>query len=288
MADDSLLGGGSEVPVVPAEADAGNQLITDSNLTPSEGGFDWRSSLPTEYADNPALADIPDYGTMVKNYVNAQSRLGSSINLPGAEATPEEISAFHRKLGVPETAEGYKDAFTSAGMSLEGEGTLALVEAARAEGITPAAFVNLLSKYNEITGDMIAVDNAAREASTQDASKILRAEWGADYDKELGLAQQVVKTFGDDEFTSALAASGAGNSPAVIKAFAAIGAALANGGFIDGSTVGALSKQDATAQANALMATPAYLNSQDPGHKSAMEQVENLFKIAYPGTISSV
>ena len=283
MADESILGGASEPvadapePIVPAE---GINISLPLDGAPSS--FDFREAIPAEYRDQACLQDIPDYGTMVKNYVNAQAKIGTNLNVPGADASPEQKQEFYQKLGVPETADGYKESFTAGGFEFEGEGTKRLVEKARTNGITPAALIELVKEYNEITGGAgdLSGEEIAPAFNSDDTINSLRQEWGADYDRSLGLAQQVVKSY--PGLADGLASSGAGNDPAVIKAFAAIGASMANSGLIDGAAVGAISREDALSKADALMATPAYQNSSDPAYKTTFAEVQRLFEQAYP------
>ena len=65
---------------------------------------DWRDSLPQEMRDSPVIKDIPDLGTLVKNYENTKSMVGNSIRLPtGPESLlgPLELPCAGRFLRMP-------------------------------------------------------------------------------------------------------------------------------------------------------------------------------------------
>src|SRR3546814_10894878 len=68
---------------------------------------DWRTEI-----SEPGLRRVAEKFTspaeVVKSYAALQSRLGRSVVKPGPDAAPEEIAAYRRQLGVPESAAGYE------------------------------------------------------------------------------------------------------------------------------------------------------------------------------------
>lgn len=51
--------------------------------------------------------NVKDVKGLAKQAYEQSKLLGNAIRLPGANATPEEIAAYHEKLGVPKTIEDY-------------------------------------------------------------------------------------------------------------------------------------------------------------------------------------
>ena len=256
-------------------------ILDSNNPTPETStstteSFDFRSGIPSEYAEEACLKDIPDYGTMVKNYVHAQKAIGGMVKIPGQDATPEELASFHSKMGVPENIEDYDKALDGETWS---EGSEPLKEAFKKAGLT----VNQVKILREGLGEVQAGLSTKNEANAQNILNNLRVEWGSDMDKNLGLAKQTVATFGGEELAKSLESSGAGNDPVLIKTFAAIGKALASEGLIDGSNHGAVTKDAALQQAETLMADKAYSNTSDPRHSQVTSEVTRLYQIAYPG-----
>lgn len=250
--------------------------------TPAPVDFDFRSHIPSEYAEEACLKDIQDMPGLVKSYVHAQKAMGSNIVIPGEDATPQDLAAFHQKLGAPEAVDGYSEGLNSLGVD-PAAGSMPRIAAKALElGMSKSQLSGIVGEYGAILSEM---DNQ-NAANANVVMETLRGDWGAEYDNKLGLAQQVVQSFGGEDLIAALEASGAGNNPAVIKAFSAIGASLASEGIIDGSAVGAMTKQDAVTQADALMVTEAYLKESDPGHTQAMAEVQRLLSIAYPESTS--
>ena len=67
---------------------------------------DWRAAI-----GEPGLRRVAEKfaspAEVVKSYAALQSRLGRSVVKPGPDAGPEELAAYRRQLGVPDSAEGY-------------------------------------------------------------------------------------------------------------------------------------------------------------------------------------
>lgn len=66
--------------------------------SPPAPGSDWRAAIPSEFADAASLKDIPDVGTLAKNYVHAQQLIGNSVRKPGPDASAEDKQAFIEKM----------------------------------------------------------------------------------------------------------------------------------------------------------------------------------------------
>lgn len=49
----------------------------------------------------------PDQNKLVEMYKNLESQMGSRVKIPGEEATPEERNNFYKKIGRPDSPEGY-------------------------------------------------------------------------------------------------------------------------------------------------------------------------------------
>lgn len=84
--------------------------VNYSNFVNEDGSFNenWINLVPEEIRGENSLKAIPDFGTMAKNYVNAQKMVGADkIVLPGKNAKPEDWDSVYNKLGRPEKPDGY-------------------------------------------------------------------------------------------------------------------------------------------------------------------------------------
>lgn len=73
---------------------------------PQEPG-DWRTSITDESAQKFAEKS-PDLNHLVSRALDMQGKLSQAIVRPGQDATEEQIAAYRKQIGVPETEEGYE------------------------------------------------------------------------------------------------------------------------------------------------------------------------------------
>lgn len=159
-------------------------------------------------------------GDLAKAAQNAESLIGKSVQLPGADAKPEDWQKVFRRLGAPETPDGY---------------TLALPEGV-AEGVIDAEFgtkfkdvavkAGLTPSQAKAVHDFIALGtveqvqanaNAQAEAATK-ATEALEKAWGGKVGSEpfngaLQHAMRAINGLGGDDLTKALIAKGVLSAP---------------------------------------------------------------------------
>lgn len=206
--------------------------------SPSNGGAgeDWRSGIA-----EPGLRRVAEKFTspaeVVKSYAALQSRLGRSVVKPGPDAGPEEVAAYRRQLGVPESIEDYEVRRPEdlpaalqtdpAGEALQRDFLQAMHEAGASNEVVQKA---IDWYYGSVTQSLEQQAQTAAERRAE-AEASLRQEWGGDHDRNLTFAQRAVRSFGDDtffEFLEGQEVDGVklGDHPAFVRAFAAIGRAM--------------------------------------------------------------
>lgn len=73
---------------------------------PKAEDFDWRTLITDPDAKKEAERTT-DLDAVFKRVVGLRKELSSSIKVPGKDAEDEEVAAFHKAIGVPESAEDY-------------------------------------------------------------------------------------------------------------------------------------------------------------------------------------
>ena len=214
--------------------------MSDTPATPEtstaetgEAAPDWRDAI-----EEPGLRRVAEKFTspveVVKSYAALQSRLGRSVVKPGSDAGAEEIAAYHRQLGVPETPEGYEVALPEGLPEAlrDDPATAALqqefLNTMHAAGAPPDVVQQALDWYYGQVGESLTQQTQAAAERRQEAEAGLRREWGGEHDRNVALAQRAVRSFGDEAFTEFLESHEAegvklGDHPAFLRAFAAIG-----------------------------------------------------------------
>ena len=286
-------GGGSTLTGTPP---AGGTPPT-AGTPPAGGATDWRGSLPEDLRSHPALTDIKDVGGLAKSFVHAQSMIGADkIVMPKPDASPAEMADFYNKLGRPGAAEGYKFSETTVEGVPKDEATQKWArDIFHKHGLTQKQADGLYQDYvAKVGGDMKSMQEA-RGAQREQALEQLRGEWkGNEFDVNVQLAQRAVKTFGSEELVKYLNDSGEGDNPMLIKLFANIGKQLGEDQAFGGrsSQSGFVAGPEAAKAEIGKLQTDtdfqkAYMNKDAPGHKEAVDRMERLFKVAYPGKVSS-
>lgn len=247
---------------------------------------DWRAGLAPELRDDPALKSYKDVAALAKSHVEQGKLVGAGVRVPKADAKPEEWDAFYAKLGRPADPSGYEIA-RPAGDSLAWNDDMekGFRQVAHKHGLTPAQVKGLVEWHNDTAGATFK----QLQASKMDAERELREEWGGGFDHQLGLARQVVREAGGEELMAFLDTTGLSNHATFIKAFAKVGALLAEAGYISGQTSGVPGPDDARAKIAAIMGDEKhpYHRSNRPGHEDALREVARLHELAY-GTASAV
>jgi hypothetical protein len=213
-------------------------------------------------------------------------RAGRTVVLPKDDASPEEISAFRSKLGVPETPDGYKlpvpqgqsDAFAKTAAAWMHEA-----------GLTPKQAEAVAARWNEFQGT--AAKAQAEALAKQGEADIgnLRGEWGAAFDKNLEFSKRAAAQFIEgtpdqrgEVLTKIEQAIGTG---AMLKLFARIGEGLGEHRMVqngDGGQIGVLTPAQARARIDALKSDKEWTKAYMGGDKAKIAELTRLHEWAYP------
>jgi hypothetical protein len=245
---------------------------------------------------DPTLGTIPDLDSMARMLVSAQKMVGNPKNYLrrlGPEATPEERQAFFREIGAPEKPDEYglPELERPEDMPQMSEARInQFREVFHKAGLTKEQANEILSAYSGLEVDVWKQSQETAEQRFTQAQQQLKADWGAAYDERLELAQQVAEKKGE-EFLSWMEQRGLDNDPMLIRMLAEIGGNLQDPGLPGGGrnmrTGGRLTPAEALVQINELKTDQQFrerwTNDRAPGHKEAVEQINRLYELAYPG-----
>lgn len=165
---------------------------------------------------------------LAKSYLEADSRLGRSVIIPGQDATPDERAAFWKRLGRPEKQDEYEldEVYLPDGVTKIG-GEESFRRVAIEAGLTKDQ-ARVLHKFAAQTAiDGLTSLKQQAEMKRKEAAQVLRKEYGEEYDRNLALLKKVRTRFGNDAFDRFLNTTGAGNDPDMIRFLVAIGKQMA-------------------------------------------------------------
>ena len=203
--------GGAPVPPAP-----------DPTPAPTPPVADWRAGLPEELRAEKSLESFKDIASLAKSYIETKRMVGQRQDVPKPptkESTPEQVAAWRKALGVPDTPAGYLSAGVVRPESAAGEwdeqaesaffGVMHNLHA-------PPAVVNAAMQfYAKMESDKVATLTREAQAVAQE----LRREWGPNYDANYGRVRRLFSDYGDEQVEALFDRNGTGRDPVAIKFF---------------------------------------------------------------------
>lgn len=197
----------------------------------------WMAQLEGDLKSDKALTKFKTLSELGKSYRELEGRLGKAIVPPGEGATAEEIAAFHKKMGRPDKPEDYALENKLPKEVLSEEMLTGFKAKAHELGLSQKAAADMFTWYSSKVGEqynaMIQAQNNKVKFAKAQATEVLKAEMGPQYDANMALVKRAFARFSDPETTKAINDSGLGNNPLFIKLFHRIGKEIAEGPFID-------------------------------------------------------
>ena len=270
-----------------------------------DGAFqvDWRDhAFPgDEGADirsNQTLANIKDIRTLARQVVSGESTIGKMSGgrdfaiLPNEQSTPEEITAFHTKVGRPSSAEGYE--FDKVEMpagekrddKFVAKMSNALFEAGASKGVATA----VSKAYMEYGAELKQAMDTEDKLANAEANKQLHTLLGSGYDPTMASAKVAIEALArpiDNDFAETLLAE----MPYDVHAaqfLAKIGAMISEDKGLKGTPAETgFTPADARSKANEIMTDPYYVTDSPKDkpknkayHDELVEKVKRLLETA--------
>ncbi len=283
-----------------SEAATQDPTSTSSDASTSTGGTtgSFHESLSEDIRDNPTLKDIKDVNTLAKSYIDAQSYVGSSVRIPGEDASDEAReefygkltqvpgvvrlpkdedkdawSSFYTRLGKPESAMGYKYELPESEFASQ-EALVNFHQEAFDLNLTNSQVKGIVShRLKEL-----AKDKQVYEDRVEGTTSIMKKEWGADYENRLAGAKSMLRVMKEkfpDFKTRGLDAIFE-SSPIVQAVMSELGEHYKEQGHVDfkGTNNYGVSPNDAKIQIEEIRA-----NKKHPFHSGDPEAVKKMQKL---------
>jgi|SRR5262245_661967 len=236
---------------------------------------------PIPLRGDKALADFKDVGGLARAYIDTKRMVGAKLDgmvkVPGKDAKPEDVAAWRKATGVPESATGYKlDLPEVAGnpdwSPKAGENFAKMFHAA---GISQDAGQKLVGMYAEYRAqELQALDEEYRTGL--DA---IRDKWGEQtYKRRAELSNRLISKVWGPEFAEYLKTSRLGNAPWFFEGMAKLADDLAEDSYIDGQIEGGLDKEEMTKQIWDKRKELATVGMGSKRGQELVKQIEDLYK----------
>ena len=268
-----------------AQPDVAQTTTTLTAEQPTETtvpAVDFQSLIPAEYKEEKSLQNFNKMDDFVKSYLHSQKLVGlDKIPVPNKHATDEDWKEVYKRLGSPETADGYKYSLPE-GHAVPEDTLKSFSEEAVKLGLLPNQADGIMKYYNDIVNqgvnDQTIKSEEARKISEQD----LRKEFGSAYDNKItGAKNLATATLGADFLNTTMLSDGSklGDNPHVVKAFAQLSEKLSEDDIVKGDTPSYLSTNEINKQIASLQQPgSAYWDKKHPGHTLAVEEVSALIR----------
>jgi hypothetical protein len=248
----------------------------------------WQEKLPQDYDPyRKTLANFKDFGSFTKafndNMTAARAKNEGMLKLPGADAKPEDIAAFHKALGVPERPEDYglkAPEKLPEGVAWDEGFATDFVKAAHDAGLTKQQVEKLASWHLQAESqrgqNFLTEGTKLYEAEMQKLQKT----FGSDYEKRMVDVKRVALTLGLDEDHPAFWRAD------TVLAFAKMADMISEDKLVTSEQL--QNKLGPDTAAKDIMTNPAnpdYAVYNDPGHprhKEVVAFVNEQMKKAYP------
>jgi hypothetical protein len=258
-------------PIAPTSATvvtSGQQQADpySQNSTPQKP--EW---LPEKFWRN----DAPDVESLAKSYQGVEQLLGKksqAVLPPNEKSTPEEIAAFRKALGVPESPEGYgiaKPQDLPEGVTWDDNVAKSVAEVAHKHNIPAAAMQELVkldlmraAQQNEAAAQMI---HQQLDAGRQELQRV----YGENLQAKIDLAKRAAATVGVDPSSQGFL------DPNVVKGFIALAEKLSDDKLVEG---GAISNSSGQARAKDIQTNPSnpLYNRYREGDPEIVDQVRRM------------
>lgn len=283
-------------------------VTAEQNVTESVTNQDtsWIDQISEDYRDS--FKDYKSLDDVAKSYKSLEAMVGNSVRIPTEGASkeqmdefysklttipgvtrlpnpedPESMNQFYQSLGRPETSEGYKLELGE-GVEIDESAMKNFKDLAHSIGLTNEQ-ANKLAEFES------ARYKAYEENLTEsriEAEKILKEEWGNDYNARLTGAKEVINLYKDryPEAIQDLIEGPAGNNPAFLSMLSELYGSLKETGTIDANTQASYGKtpEQAKLEIEDIMNNSAhpYNDENHVGHAEAVAAMQKLFQSAYP------
>ncbi len=176
--------------------------------------------------NHPSVAKFTSAEEMAKGYVNLEKKIGmKGVILPGENATPEEMTEFHKEMGCIMEADKCEIDVLPEGMDeriIQDDTTKkAFQDIAVKAHLTPEQAKELQSWWLETQVNRLKALDKTMEDEMNASATALRKEWGAKYDENVSKVNIRIKNFGGKEALKWFS-KGEGNNPMIIKLFSSI------------------------------------------------------------------
>lgn len=204
------------------EKETGNKDAADGKGESEVKHPAWMAQLGNIEADKAEkLSKFEKIGDLAKNYLELEGKLGNSLVKPGEGASAEEVEAFYRALGKPESADKY---------TIEGENTDLFRKMAYDNNLTDEQAKAVFQSLKEVGQDFVEQQKTAFVQQAKETQAVLQKEYGKEYDTKIVMLKRGIAAYGGPQMGAKLQAAGLLGDYDIVKMFINLGEMSAEAG----------------------------------------------------------
>lgn len=222
--------------------------------------------------------DKADVEALSKSYQGLEQLLGkkaNSVPVPNEKSTPEEVAAYRKAIGVPESPEGYKlkPEQLPQGVTWDDSVAKRAAELAHRHNIPAAAMSELMKFDLERAALMNQAAASMIETQLEAGREELQRVYGDKMPEKIELARRAAVTAGVDPSSQGFV------DPQVVKAIVSLAEKLSDDRLIEGNQTGISSTRARARDIMTNESNPLYQRYQD-GDAETVDQVRRMLTMS--------
>ena len=179
------------------EAESADEKAGEPVIDGLPENFHWRDLLVEDKNKKRAndFSSLDDVMAIVREHDNLKRR---AVLPPNQKSTDEELSTFRKRMGVPDTPDGYQVEMGDDADAADEALVERLKMAAHGVHMTPGQLGSLLQWYDQEQKNAEEFEREARQQHVAQVKTALSTKWLGDLPKNLGIANKTFKeAFGE-------------------------------------------------------------------------------------------
>ena len=269
----------SEQPTDVVQNTEATAEVKETALTSEQPTTNFKDSIPEQYREEKSLENINSMDDLLKGYVHAQKLVGSNkIPVPNKHATEEDWNEVFKRLGAPDSPEGYQ--YNLKDQEMDTGQLQQFNQTAHRLGLLPKQAEGLVKFYNELNGNIAANQEEQAAQAQLNTETELKKEYGPQFSKRLDQAKKLaVSTLGQEFLENTYLKDGSrlGDNLSVIKAFSSLADKLSEDEIIKGDGTGYMTAKEIEKEIDDLTQEGSpYWNKTHPNHQKNIQEVLKL------------
>jgi hypothetical protein len=171
------------------------------NATTGELEEGWVDHLPAELKAEKSLTMYKDVATLAKSLVATKKLVGTKLERPGPDASPERIEEWRKITGAPKDVSGYGETLRPEDIPesmWDGNLEKGIKEVFHKHHAAPELLKEVVELYGQATKSQLESFQQEEQKYLGEQKASLAKEWGNDLQRKLSVAQRFAQTLGLD------------------------------------------------------------------------------------------